>query len=486
MSLLNAEIPFSKLEEGYRKGRNLIIRLYEDSKFFYDSGRFTAAISLAILAREEITKISSIREYQNNRKNMPMEEWNSLTSPRSHELKSCKPCEDGKDLINSLGPKIYDKIIETEKNAGCSLNYDAYQMALDNPLIKSRLQKFNIVKKFCWYLDWINSEWVTMSMLYEEWVLRQLAIYFIRNVNYEIYNEVLNKKYPLAFYWEVPPQASLLRKDPVYLECQKYFELIKSPEYEDIIVLSCMLIDHLPNRIKDYIPLKFEKQVKQNWVFTDTDMYNGAILSLKNASELIKDAKNAFAGNRYSISVLLIILALEEFGKHFMFYELIEDGNKITKDIWNKEFMNHQNKINAITRYLKKHPPIGETRKDFDIQIQNLENLIQKWRYSKLETLYLHWDANKSEWYCFDDLSIDEIKRESEYTIDLITRFFTTYVEETRNTSFYTIKELAELFKNNKLHFECKTCDSRLESEIELVTHKSKYPFHNVDYMNKS
>lgn len=484
--MLNEEIPFLKLEDGYKKGRNLIIRLYEDSKFFYDSGRFTTATSLAILAREEITKISSIRLYQNNRKNMPMEEWKTLSSPRSHELKSCKSYEDGKDIVSSLGPKIYEKIVETEKNAGCSLNYGSYQEAFDNPLVKSRLQKFNTVKKYCWYLDWINSEWVTMSTLYEEWVLRQLAIYFIQNVNYEIHNEVLNKRYPLAFYWEIPLPASLLRKDPVYRECQRYFELIKSPEYEDIIALSCMLIDHLPNRITNYTPLKFEKQVKQNWLLSDMDMYDGAILSLKNASGLITDAKSAFVGNRYSISILLIILALEEFGKHFMFYELIEEGKKITKDIWNKEFRNHQSKLDAITRYLKKHPPIDDSRKDFDVQIQNLENLIQKWRHSKLETLYLHWDTDKNEWYCFDDLSIDEIKGESEYAIDLITRFFTIYVEETRNTSFYTIKELAELFKNNKLHFECRTCDSRLESEIELATHKSKYPFHNVDYMNKS
>lgn len=176
---MNEEIPFPKLEDGYKKGRNLVIRLYEDSKFFYDSGRFTTAISLVILAREEITKISSIRLHQNNGKNMPLEEWEALSSPRSHELKSCKPYEDGKNTVNLLGKEIYDKIVETEKNAGCSLNYDSYQKVLDNPLVKSRLHKFNTIKKHCWYLDWINSEWVTLSALYQEWVLRQLAIYFI-------------------------------------------------------------------------------------------------------------------------------------------------------------------------------------------------------------------------------------------------------------------------------------------------------------------
>lgn len=486
MTFTNEEIPFAKLEEGYKKGRDLVTRLYEDSKFFYDSRRFTTAISLIILAKEEITKLTSIRLYQNDRKNMPLEEWRMLSSPRSHELKSCKPYEDGIKTVNLLGKIDYDKIVETEKNSGCSLDYNDYSKILDKPLIKSRLRKFNSIKKPCWYLDWINSEWVTLYTLYKDWVLQQLAIYFIRNTNYEIHNELLNKKYPLAFFWDIPKPVSLLRNDPLYLECQNFFELIKSTEFKNVVTLSCMLIDNFPNRIKDYNPLKFEKQVKQNWTLTDMDMFDGSILALKNTSEIISDAKNAFIGHRYSISILLTILALEEFGKHFMFRERIEEGNNITKDIWNKEFTNHQKKLDAITRYLKNHPPTDDSRKDFDIQIQNLDNLIQKWRLVKLETLYLHWDTDKNEWYCFDDLGMDEIKKESEYAINLITRFFTIYVEATGNTSFYTIKELAELFKNNTLYLECKTCDSALNSETEIVTHSRKYPLHNVGHVHKS
>lgn len=473
-------IPHEKLREGYKKGKNLVLRLFDEDEFFYTQRQFSTSISLSILIKEELIKLNLIRNHIMNKSEISEKEWDAVSESGSHIIKLTKLYADALDQIKNLGEGGYNHVVEMERKQGTKQEFNKFSdVSNENPLIKKRLKSLNNIKKACWYLDWQNSQWVTLSSIYSEKELELLANYFLQIVGYEVANELLNDKYPLSFYHELPPEVSLLRRDPLWKKCQEFYDLIKSENFEKIIILATNIFDNFSNNIS--YSNNSKNQTKEIWPIPKNALMNGAILSLKNAKKLLKDAQFAFKTDRYSITLTLAILSFEEFGKHFMIRKIIDNNKTITPKIWSSEFSNHRKKLNAMLEYLNSIVD-EEEKNDFALQSNELTKLIKNWRYDKLNAIYLNWNYKIGQWYTFDDLNVEARKSEAELAINIIERFFTIYVNEIKNPNFLTIEELIDLVKNGKLYFECNDCNKPLKIEQEITIHNKEYPNHIVNF----
>lgn len=472
-------IPQNQLHEGYKKGKELIIRLFGENEFFYKQKQYSTSISISILIKEEVTKLNLIRNHIINKSKISEEDWRLVSSAGSHGFKLKKPYTDALKEVKALGEERYNKIVKMEETYGTNQEFKSFfEVSNENKLVSIRLEALNKIKQACWYLDWQNSQWITLSSIYSEKELELFANYLLQITGYEIANEILNYKYPLAFYHEIPPQASLMRKDPLWKKREEFYELLKNENFEKIINVVANIIDNFPTKITD---TNINSQTKETWPIPKNHLLNGAILALKNAKKLLKDSQYAFSNKRYSIALTLAVLSFEEFGKHFMIRKFIDSNKIITPKIWFSEFTRHEIKLNAMLNYLNVYVSTHEKR-EFDQDANELMILIKNWRHNKLNAIYLNWSKTNHKWYTFDDLDLEARKKEAELAISIIERFFTIYVEETRNPNFLTIEELIDLVKNSKLYFECVDCHKMLNINNEIIVHEKSNPNHRIAF----
>lgn len=473
-------IPQDQLREGYKKERDLVFRLFADNEFFYRQGQYSTSISISILIREELTKLNLIRNHIINNSEISEKEWGAVSRLGSHNFKLKKSYMDALNQAQDFGEGVYNRVVSIEKIYGTNQEFRSFdEISRENELINNRLESLNKIKQACWYLDWQNSQWVTLSSVYSDKELELFANYLLQITGYEVASEILNYKYPLAFYHEVPPEASLMRKDPLWKKCEEFYELIKSENFEKIIMVANNILDNFPNKTQEGNNMKFGN--KNTWPIPKKDLLNGAILALKNAKKLLKDSQYASQNNKYSIALTLAVLSFEEFGKHFMLRTFLDNNQNITPKIWFSEFTRHPVKLNAMLNYLESIVE-NHDKKNFEQDANELSTLIRNWQHNKLNAIYLNWSKTNNNWYTFDDLDLPKRKKEAELAINIIERFFIIYVEETRNPNFLTIEELADLVKSSKLYFECMDCKQILKLRDDMIGHEGSYPNHRIAF----
>ena len=76
----------------------------------------------------------------------------------------------------------------------------------------------------------------------------------------------------------------------------------------------------------------------KNWPIPSDRIFDGAVISLKNAYRLAKDAEILLKEKKFSTAISISALALEEFGKHCLLAEDEESNHprKIDTKIWNE------------------------------------------------------------------------------------------------------------------------------------------------------
>jgi len=78
-------IPFKKLEEGLQKIQRNVKSLIESAKLLLDNGKVYHSSVFSILAIEELAKAHVLKVAKSEKKDLPFEEWNTITKkPRMH------------------------------------------------------------------------------------------------------------------------------------------------------------------------------------------------------------------------------------------------------------------------------------------------------------------------------------------------------------------------------------------------------------------
>lgn len=243
-------IPQEKLTVGFDTCKDQIITLLSDSRTLYDSRKFASSITLSILAHEEVGKLNIIRIHILGKKDITKKEWDNISKPGSHTFKSTAFYNIALEDLKKMGEEKYNKIIEKAKPLGIIHKPHKYSELLKHEsMMKQRFKTLNEIKKACLYVDWKDSEWFSISKIYSEHELSLLANYLLDLVGYELHSELLIYKYPLDFYYEVPPEASLMRKDPLWQKREEYSKRVYGDkEYSEFLKAVNYLIETFPKK----------------------------------------------------------------------------------------------------------------------------------------------------------------------------------------------------------------------------------------------
>lgn len=241
-------IPKEKLQEGFEQCYNHVALLLSDSKKLYDERRFVSSISLAILAYEEIGKLELIRIHLYEKSDITEEQWKELSAFGSHFFKLLTFYQRALDAIKRLGKEGYDRIVEDEKKRGSQVKFKTFEEIINNEAtFKTSIKKFNSVKKSCFYLDWKNNDWFSITSFYTEHELELLANFLQDFTMFGLLTERLDYKYPSNFFHQIPDEISIMKKDEIWIEREKYASAIYTEEYQKFLAAINYLIDKFPH-----------------------------------------------------------------------------------------------------------------------------------------------------------------------------------------------------------------------------------------------
>jgi len=214
----------------------------------------------------------------------------------------------------------------------------------------------------------------------------------------------------------------------------------------------------------------------KHWPIPKDLLLDGSILSLKNADRLTQDAKNLFQNGKYSSSLLLSTLALEEFGKSCMLTDSFEDNDhNIDDKIWKNEFEDHKNKLKAIPKRLQKFN--DSKNKTITTALNKIESYLVELSKIKLESTYVDWDANQKNWFYNNDINSSKIQKLAEKAIWVAEWSIEKYIEDIdgdRDLVLSTTSKKIELFRQGKIHNFCKQCSTLMMTPKEMIDHSKR------------
>lgn len=208
-----------------------------------------------------------------------------------------------------------------------------------------------------------------------------------------------------------------------------------------------------------------------SWTIPNEILLDGSSLALKNTDRLLKDARILFDNKRYSTSLALSVLALEEFGKCLLLFEAMTKRSKVTSNMWRKHFMNHNVKLNAILRIIELFPPSPEYKDELDKESKELAKLVEKWGATKIQAIYVDWDNQTKNWFCYDEKVDEDKMKDSREVLNLVERWFKAFSEHLGEVVFATKQEKIEALRSGKAYCFCHDCGLVMINERELAGH---------------
>lgn len=240
-------IPKEKLHEGFEKCFEHVANLLSDSRKMHDDKRFVSSIALSILAFEEIGKLDFIRTYINKNTDITKEDWDEFSSYGSHSFKLLSFYQLALDDVKRLGKEGYDKVVEEEKKKGSPIKHKTYAEIINaEATLKTSLKKYNSIKKACFYLDWKEKDWFSITTFYSDHELNLLAVFLLDFVSYGLLTERLDYRYPLNLFHQVPDEISTMKKDTIWLEREEYVKKAYTEKYREFFATVNYLIDRFP------------------------------------------------------------------------------------------------------------------------------------------------------------------------------------------------------------------------------------------------
>ena len=194
------------------------------------------------------------------------------------------------------------------------------------------------------------------------------------------------------------------------------------------------------------------------WPIPVDVLFDGSRICLKNAGRLANDARMLYESQRYSSSISLSVLALEELGKMFLLYDAEERRQPITSKKWRETFKSHGEKIAIITAYLDSH--VGNNSAEKKGAMRRLSKVLKALSFKKMESIYVDWDEKNGCWHYFDNHDADKQKI-AKTAMRAITSFVDTTIQEMGSDDdlkFIPVYELLKLFRQGKINGICDTC----------------------------
>ncbi len=222
-------IPKERLSEGFESCHKQISTMLSDSKKLFESRKFISSIGLSILAHEEIGKLNIIRNHIFSKTDISKSDWDNISKPGSHAYKLTIFYGYAFEDLKKMGEERYNTIVEAEKQRTGITSSKYSELLKSESMIRERLKKLNDIKKSCLYVDWKNNDWFSISKIYSEHELDLLANYLLEFATYELISELIVLKFPLDYYYEVIPEKSIMRNDPLWKQREEYSKRV----YED-------------------------------------------------------------------------------------------------------------------------------------------------------------------------------------------------------------------------------------------------------------
>ena len=161
------------------------------------------------------------------------------------------------------------------------------------------------------------------------------------------------------------------------------------------------------------------------WPIPNDRILDGSIITLKNSYRLAKDAEILLKEKKYSTSLTIATLALEEFGKHCIMTEYAMSNTEIDSKFWFDTIKNHGKKLNAIPDHLGLYPNSTEHQKK---ELQRYRKYLLKLSKMKLEHLYLDWDDIDKKWSLI--VNSKSIKEKAKFAVETAHWTIEKYIED--------------------------------------------------------
>lgn len=244
-------IPKEKLHAGFKKCQEHITMLLSDSRYLYDAGRYSSSIALSILANEEVGKMNMIRAHTVTKSDILMSEWSDMSKIGSHSFKLVSFYQNAFDDVIKMGKEHYDETVREEVKKGSKINFKGFDVIVKHvDVLKTRLQKFNEIKKACLYVDWKNDSWFSAPMYFTGYELNLIANFLLDFTGYEFFSEILSYKYPSPIFHQIPKQFNIMMNDSIWQQREEYAERIFHKEYQQFLDAINFLIDKFPEARK--------------------------------------------------------------------------------------------------------------------------------------------------------------------------------------------------------------------------------------------
>jgi len=216
-----------------------------------------------------------------------------------------------------------------------------------------------------------------------------------------------------------------------------------------------------------------------HWPIPKKKLIDGSNLSIKNANKLLNLANELFKkeNHEYGISIYLSVIAIEELGKAIMLSEASENNEKIDKNIWFKKFEHHKPKILAAVNHIRKFVEEDDpNRKEKLSALDELEKFSLDIINDKLATLYIDWNADRSDWDFFDEKP--NLKKNSKAR--LILKHADWLIGNYSKSISERTSVIIEMIKVGLAHGHCSECNLKLNDWDSIEQHRKDFPKHNI------
>jgi AbiV family abortive infection protein len=249
-------LSLDQVKDGFQKCHKVINRLVSDAELALKNGRFSSAVSQAILAHEELGKSEYFRLRMGEKRGLTKKEWSELSFGGKSHLKKIKALMETKlkiieESYSHGKPQSPAKAVSLH---GFEVSSNADQEALyAYHLFEKILPTLNLVKQDCFYLNWDEKEmkWIYFENRFPEKIKKAIAIFIISQTKHSLYLQKYMLELPDKSFseysdeeWKKVKSSETHRK---VTEARKY---LLSTEYKELETLAFSAIESYIKPIK--------------------------------------------------------------------------------------------------------------------------------------------------------------------------------------------------------------------------------------------
>lgn len=234
-------ISFEDIKEGYKKCHKVIHRLVSDAELALENGRFSNAVSQAILAHEELGKAEYFRLKMKEKKGLTQKEWKEISFGGKSHLNKIKALMDTKLKIIEESYSRRDPTGPAKAVAmhGFEVSNNIDEEALyAHRLFDTILPTLNLVKQDCFYLNWNEDgkKWIYFESRFSEKIKKAIAIFVISQTKHSLYLQKYMTELPDKLFneysdedWKKAKNSETHKK---VTEARRYLFSVEYKEYE--------------------------------------------------------------------------------------------------------------------------------------------------------------------------------------------------------------------------------------------------------------